>query len=61
MGHPGVHHPHSPKQAHPNQPHHRVSELLEALKHEVDVLYEEASYSKHHRKDLEGKSKLKVL
>jgi hypothetical protein len=62
MGHPGSLHPHSPKQPHPGQPHHsRVGELLDALKHEVEILYEEANYSKHHRKDLESKRKLYLI
>ncbi|KAJ3319316.1 general transcription repressor [Boothiomyces sp. JEL0866] len=30
-------------------------ELLEALRHEVDILHEESTFSKHHRKDLESK------
>ena len=49
---------HSPK--HQMQQHHvaptRVFELIDALKHEVEGLYEESKFSKHHRKDLEQKS-----
>ena len=49
---------HSPKhqmQMHPTAPP-RVFELIEALKHEVEGLYEESKFSKHHRKELELKS-----
>jgi hypothetical protein len=53
--HPGSHPPgHSPK--HPiHHPPPRYIELLDALKHEVDGLHEEATFSKHHRKDLDAK------
>ncbi|KAJ3254084.1 general transcription repressor [Boothiomyces macroporosus] len=45
---------HSPKhQIHHQSP--RIMELLEALRHEVDILHEESTFSKHHRKDLESK------
>jgi hypothetical protein len=39
---------------HPQQPN-RALELVDALKHEVKALFEEANYSKHHRKELEAK------
>lgn len=43
---------HSPKLTH-REP--RAAEMIDALKHEFELLYEEVSYSKHHRKELEGK------
>ncbi len=71
-----AHHPNSPKQglgSHPGMaqngshtqggPSHpgRVVELVDAVKHEVEGLFEEASYSKHVRKDLEGRRMDMVL
>ena len=35
----------------------KILELLDALKHEIEIIHEEASFSKYHRKDLEGKCK----
>ena len=47
-----------PGQPGPVIPHiGRIMELVDALKHEVEMIHEEASFSKHHRKDLEGKCK----
>jgi glucose repression regulatory protein TUP1 len=49
----------SPKHAiHHQSP--RIMELLDALKHEIDLLHEESSFSKHQRKDLEAKCKLRL-
>ena len=44
----------------PNQqlPTSRILELVDALKHEVELIHEEAAFSKHHRKDLEGKCRI---
>lgn len=33
----------------------KILELLDACKHEAEQCFEESTYSKHHRKDLEGK------
>jgi hypothetical protein len=50
-----MHQPPLSPAAHLHHPHQRILDLLDALKHEIDVLNEESAFSKHHRSDLEAK------
>lgn len=53
----GGHHPGAPSPKHVYNGPPRVLELLEALKHEIEVLHEESGFSKAQRRELESKCK----
>lgn len=42
-------------QGNPSTPHGRFPELLEALRTEYEMMYQEFTYLKHHREELDSK------